>query len=114
MPPSLILRDPGALSWVGTCDQAIFPFVWEMRGKGHLIHSLHVSPAHSSESGLLPEWSKNKRLFGALPQLASHADVHRGLSRVRAPQTSAELSGEKCRPITAPVCFHLPEVSKVK
>ena len=114
MSPSLILGDPGAVSRVGTCDQAIFPFVWETRGKGHLIHSLHVLPAHSSESGLLSEWSINKRSFGALPRLPSHADVHRGLSQVHAPQTSAELSGEKRRPITAPVCFHLPEVSKVK
>ena len=114
MPPSLIPGDPGAVSWVGTCDQAIFPFVWKMRGKGCLIHSLHVLPVHSSESGLLSDWSKNKRSFGALPRLASYTDIYRGLSWVRASQTSAELSGKKRRPITAPVCFHLPEVSKVK
>ena len=113
MPPSLILGDPGAVSRVGTCDQAIFPFVWETRGKGRLIHSLHVSPAHSSESGLLSDWLKNKRSFGTLSRLAFHADVHRGLSRVHAPQMSAELS-KNVDQSQAPVCFHLLEVSKVK
>ena len=33
--------------------------------------------------------------------LASHADVLRGSSRVPAPRTSADLSGEKRKPITA-------------
>ena len=33
--------------------------------------------------------------------LASHVDVLRGSSRVPAPQTSADLSGKKRRPITA-------------
>ena len=33
--------------------------------------------------------------------VVSHSDVLRGLSRVRAPQTSAESSRQKHRPITA-------------
>ena len=33
--------------------------------------------------------------------VVSHSNVLRGLSRVRAPQTSAELSRQKHRPITA-------------
>ena len=33
--------------------------------------------------------------------VASHADVLRGSSRVPAPRTSADLSGKKRRPITA-------------
>ena len=42
-------------------------FVWKTRGRGRRIYLLYVSSARSPESGLLSDWSENKRSFAGSP-----------------------------------------------
>ena len=55
-----------------TCNQAIpLPFYLEDEGKRTPEILLYASSAHSPESGLLSDWLKNKRSFGALQWLVT-------------------------------------------
>ena len=58
-------------------------FVLDARVKGRPIHLLSASSARSPESGLLSDWSKNKRAFRA-----AHRLVTRHLSDFRCNQIS--------------------------
>ena len=57
-------------------------FVWKTRGRERRIYLLYASSARSPESGLLSDWSENKRSFGALhPSVKQHIWLPEQLDR---------------------------------